>query len=91
MGSKQVWPRLINEPVDFIYIDGNHDYEYVLWDIANAWGLCKTGGVIGGHDYYDHQFGIKRAVDEFRREKKLDLKVDGIDWWFIKKQFAWNA
>lgn len=95
--DKIVWikakfgPNLIHEPLDLIYIDGNHDYEYVMWDLSNAWELCRDGGVIGGHDYYDDRYGVKRAVDEFCFEKNQRLSTAYIDWWFFKRSFVWSA
>ena len=37
--------------LDFVYIDGNHDFVNVTNDI-HAWGKkVKVGGIISGHDY----------------------------------------
>lgn len=83
-------PNQIHEPLDFIYIDGNHDYEYVMWDLANSWEICRDGGIIGGHDYYDDRYGVKRAVDEYFAEKRLPVYSKIIDWWVVKHQFIWN-
>ena len=48
--------------VDFIYIDANHEYEYVLSDINNSKELIKEGGYIGGHDYTNQIPGVVNAV-----------------------------
>lgn len=48
--------------VDFIYIDANHEYEYVLSDINNSKELIKDGGYIGGHDYTNQTPGVINAV-----------------------------
>ena len=38
--------------LDFVYIDGNHAYEYVAMDLA-LWGRrVRPGGIVSGHDYY---------------------------------------
>lgn len=57
---------------DFVYIDGNHDYECVKDDLK-WFEYVVRGGVMGGHDYgsYDGD-GVKRAVDEFVRIKKQE-------------------
>jgi predicted O-methyltransferase YrrM len=40
-----------DESLDFVYIDGNHDFAHVTEDI-NAWSKkVKKGGIIAGHDY----------------------------------------
>ena len=78
--------RDINETLDFVYIDGNHSYEYTKKDIANYYPLIRSGGVIGGHDYkaFFHP-GIEKAVDEFAAERgRLKLHAVFPDWWFIK-------
>ena len=36
---------------DFVYIDGNHEFEHVTEDIANWSKKLKKGGIISGHDY----------------------------------------
>ena len=40
-----------DESLDFVYIDGNHDFEHVTEDIA-AWSKkVRKGGIVSGHDY----------------------------------------
>jgi len=39
-----------NEPIDFLYIDGDHRYESVKKDFENYHGLVRPGGIIGFHD-----------------------------------------
>jgi len=50
-GSKDLHPGDI-EPVDFIFIDGDHSYRWVAWDSKlSRWILSPNGGVITWHDY----------------------------------------
>lgn len=56
---------------DFIFIDGNHEYEAVKRDIAAWYPRLTPGGVIAFHDYYSEpginpQEGVKQAVDEWK-------------------------
>ena len=37
---------------DFIYIDGNHEFEAVLEDSINSWNYLNAGGVIVFDDYF---------------------------------------
>jgi predicted O-methyltransferase YrrM len=69
----------ISDPVDFVFIDGDHRYNSVISDIQIAQQLVKKG-VIAGHDYTHTDWpGVKRAVDELLPDKfKL---VDSI-WWY---------
>jgi hypothetical protein len=59
---------------DWVFIDGNHDYEYVKKDILSWWPKYKSGGCFGGHDYIGWD-GVKRAVDELVRDYNLNLHI----------------
>ena len=76
----------VPDELDFVYIDGNHSYEYVLEDIENYLPKVKKGGVVGGHDYYNKGPAreVKKAVDEFVQENNLKLYYKDIDWWIVK-------
>jgi len=50
------------DTIDFLFIDGNHDYEFIKKDIDLYWPKIKAGGVMCGHDY--GKYGVKKAVDE---------------------------
>ena len=38
--------------LDFVFIDGNHSFQYVVNDIAEWSKKVKVGGIISGHDYW---------------------------------------
>jgi Methyltransferase domain len=42
--------------LDFVYIDANHAYQYVVQDINLWYPKVKPGGYICGHDYIDIQW-----------------------------------
>jgi hypothetical protein len=69
-----------DEYFDWIYIDGNHYYEFVLKDLELYYPKVKKGGFITGDDYdwRDEQqvLAVKKAVDEFC--KKYSVKVISI-------------
>lgn len=86
--------------LDFIYIDGLHDYESVKADIAGFYPKLKFGGIIAGHDYHLGDWpGVYNAVNEFISENNLEINVTGTDspdyviehdgwkpsWWAVKK------
>jgi methyltransferase family protein len=56
---------------DFIYIDGNHAFEYVLRDLHDFASTVKPDGLIMGHDFFDDAFareqhyGVMAAVQQF--------------------------
>jgi hypothetical protein len=41
-----------NESLDFVYIDGNHEFRYVAEDIYEWTKKVRKGGVVAGHDYF---------------------------------------
>jgi predicted O-methyltransferase YrrM len=40
-----------DESLDFIYIDGNHDFEHCTEDITSWSRKVRSGGIISGHDF----------------------------------------
>jgi len=71
--------------LDFVYIDGNHEYEYIKKDIELYWNKIKKGGILSGHDIDSLEFpGIRKAVIEFVVYNNLDLYINVNDWWIIK-------
>lgn len=75
--------KKIQEKVDFVYVDGNHEYEYVKKDLELYWEKLKEGGVLSGHDI--QYLGVSRAVLEFANKKKLNVHFgDRRDWWIVK-------
>lgn len=58
--SSQFLPKL-----DVVYIDANHEYEYVKKDIEVSLYKLKSNGIICGHDYNEESPGVIRAVNEF--------------------------
>lgn len=83
-----------NNFFDFIYIDANHSYEGVKYDINKWFQKLKNGGLFAGHDYLDiykdkeQIFGVKSAVDEFAIKNNLKIyntKEDIWKTWFTFK------
>lgn len=76
--------KKINEKIDFLYVDGNHEYEYVKKDLELYWPKINKGGIISGHDI-QYQ-GVSKALIEFANKNKLEIFFgDRRDWWIIKK------
>ena len=72
----------IHEEVDFVYIDGNHRYEFVAKDIELYYPKVRVGGIIGGHDFKTDELGVIKAVTE---KFGTEFTHDGWDWWAIRR------
>jgi hypothetical protein len=60
--------QMDDNSLDWVYIDGNHLYEFVYQDLVDYSRKVKPGGLIAGDDYRGGGWwngGVKRAVDEF--------------------------
>lgn len=53
----------IKEPVELLFIDGAHGYEFVKEDFLNYFPKVITGGTIAFHDI--NREGVKRVIDEY--------------------------
>jgi hypothetical protein len=53
-----------DDSLDFVFIDGDHRYEFVKADIEAWVPKVKSGGIIAGHDY-GWCSDVRKAVHEF--------------------------
>ena len=70
--------------IDFIYIDGNHEYEYVKRDMEIYYKKLKKGGILAGHDIASFS-GVGHALIDFCSERKIKPVITVTDWWLVKK------
>jgi len=60
--------RLADSSLDWVYIDGDHQYEAVKHDLEHFFSKVKPGGFIVCDDYHyagHWDDGVTKAVDEF--------------------------
>ena len=83
--SSEAAEEFKSESLDFVYIDGNHDFQHVSEDIRLWFPKLRKGGLLAGHDYCDevndyYECGVKSAVTEFltHGDFTLYLTNDGI-------------
>lgn len=79
--------------LDFVFIDGNHHFDFVVQDII-AWApIVKPGGIVAGHDYKAEgsettpiPFGVIEAVNAYTTAHKISpwyvVKGDKCPSWF---------
>lgn len=84
-----------NESLDFVFIDGNHEFSFVYEDIVEWTKKVKPGGIVCGHDYKVdpvNNYGVIEAVQKYTKENHIApwfiLHVGGrlVDCWCFIKQ-----
>lgn len=71
--------------LDFIYIDGNHRFDYVCPDIIFWSYKVRPGGIVACHDYYSFGWGgVMHAVDAYTRSHHIDP-------WYVTKELEPTA
>ena len=59
--------------IDMVFLDGGHSYETVKKDLKILITKLKKNKIIICDDYNLKNCGVKRAVDEFRLEYKIEM------------------
>jgi predicted O-methyltransferase YrrM len=66
--SRQALPPLLGRDVryDLVFVDGDHHYDEVAFDLEHGWRLVRPGGNLAVHDYgEDTCRDVLAAVDDF--------------------------
>lgn len=74
--SGDVLGKFPDQYFDWVYIDGNHLYEFAKLDLELSLKKTKINGFIMGDDYAEGGWwlgGVKKAVDEFIQQKQVRL------------------
>ena len=83
--SNVILKNLEIKNIDFVFLDGGHSFETVFNDLDLIYKKISSnkGAIILCDDYEDACYitGVKKAVDQFVKEKNLKLEL-------IKKRFA---
>lgn len=87
--SDEVVGTFDDASVDWVYIDGNHMYEYVRKDLELYYPKVKPGGFLMGDDYGVEGWwrnGVQKAVDEFAsKHSEIMLEIRESQFVFKKK------
>ena len=72
--------------LDFVYIDGNHLYDYVTKDLQLYYPKVKQDGIVGGHDI--HSINVFTAIIVYCLKNKInpELHIDDYDWYLDKSK-----
>jgi methyltransferase family protein len=97
--SSRIVSQFEDNQLDWVYIDGNHDFEHVSEDIRLWYPKVRPGGLVSGHDCYNsteggHYCQVKDAV--FKASLDMGwasyVVTDCSSWWHRKpSRFVPNA
>jgi hypothetical protein len=86
--STEAAEQFADECFDWVYIDGNHLYEYVSADLEGFARKVRPGGFLSGDDYGRvgwWEDGVTRAVNDFIRSNE-DFEVIVLEDQFLLKR-----
>lgn len=72
------------ETIDLVYIDSNHKYDHVSKTLSIVLDKMNNEGIISGHDYIPLEFGVVRAVEEWKSKN-----VDKLVGWGLRRTLWW--
>ncbi len=88
---------ILSNSLDFVFIDGDHSFNYVMLDILLWSPKVRKGGIVAGHDYcHFTNSGVVEAVNKYCEINRIELNLIGRNgnnfkddrqptWWFVKK------
>jgi predicted O-methyltransferase YrrM len=82
--SDDVFHQFNDNQFKMIFIDAAHDYESVRNDLANYYPKLQKGGIFAGHDYFEKDAGVHKAVNEFAENDKISIEIRKSSWFLIK-------
>lgn len=73
--SREACKKFFNSTLDFVYIDGNHQYDSVIEDLNLWYPKVRYRGIIAGDDYKYKFPGVIKAVNEFANMHNLHIEL----------------
>ena len=74
--SNQVLKKISLDKFDYVFLDGGHKYETVKGDLEFLIKVINNNGTILCDDYdLTYAPGVKKAIDEYVLDNKLNLKI----------------
>jgi SAM-dependent methyltransferase len=93
--SMDVVKKIKDDSLDFVFIDGNHDFRHVTEDIDEWKKKVRPGGIVAGHDFFRSRRGkndmhVREVVPAYAYAYKINpwfvLRGDKCPSWFYIKQ-----
>ena len=74
--SKQVLKKIDMSKIDYVFLDGGHEYNTVVNDLNSCIDVLKFNGSILCDDYnLGSAPGVKKAIDEFVKNNNFKCKI----------------
>ena len=74
--SNKVLKKIDMSKIDYVFLDGGHEYNTVKNDLDNCIEVIKKGGTVLCDDYnLGSAPGVKEAIDEFVNKNQLNVEI----------------
>ena len=74
--SNKLLSKIDMSKIDYVFLDGGHEYNTVLNDLSCCSEVINNGGTVLCDDYDLQQApGVKKAIDEFVKKKNFDCSI----------------
>ena len=74
--SNIILEKIDMSKIEYVFLDGGHDYSTVMNDLSSCSEVIQNNGVILCDDYdLSYAPGVKKAIDEFSLENNLKCEI----------------
>ena len=74
--SNELLKKVKMSKIDYVFLDGGHDYSTVINDLKCCFEVVQNDGTILCDDYnLSYAPGVKKAIDEFTLENNLKCEI----------------
>ena len=74
--SNIILEKIDMSKIEYVFLDGGHDYSTVMNDLSSCSEVIQNNGVILCDDYdLNYAPGVKRAIDEFTYQNNLKCEI----------------
>ena len=74
--SNQILKKIDMSKIDFVFLDGGHEYNTVMNDLNCCSEVIQNNGTVLCDDYdLSHAPGVKKAIDEFTAQNKYKCSI----------------
>ena len=75
--SNKILKKIDMSKIDYVFLDGGHDYETVRNDLNNSINVLENNGTILCDDYnLSYAPGVKKAIDEFVNTNNFNCSIE---------------